>query len=312
MPKILYIDKRFSRERAEVIRTAEQVINRYVAMGYRLTLRQLYYRFVADDLFPANWADPVLKTKNTQRNYKKLGDILNDARLAGLIDWEAIEDRTRELAGNSHWDSPAQIIQACASQFQIDKWQEQKHYVEAWVEKDALEGVVGKAAREMDINFFSCRGYVSQSSMWEAARRLRQRAAQGRECVVLHLGDHDPSGLDMTRDIQERLILFMEDFSPRLTVKRIALTMEQIEEYGPPSNPAKVTDSRFEECRLRYGEESWELDALDPAVIESLIVEQASQYRENKKFEQRQKEEKRHRDLLSRIAGNWDELSRKL
>ena len=77
--------------------------------------------------------------------------------------------------------------------------------------------------------------------MWGAAQRLIGHEKAGRDTVVVHLGDHDPSGLDMTRDIQERL----EMFGSTAIIDRIALTWEQIEEYGPPPNPAKTTDARY-------------------------------------------------------------------
>jgi hypothetical protein len=109
---------------------------------------------------------------NNERNYKRLGSIVNDARLAGMIDWNAIEDRTREIVMNSHWDSPAQILDTCARQYAIDKWQNQKHYVEVWVEKEALMGVVEKVSKELDLTCFSCRGYSSQSAMWRAGMRM--------------------------------------------------------------------------------------------------------------------------------------------
>ena len=106
MPKILYVKKKFASSSIGVIDQANKIIDDYTAQGYKLTLRQLYYRFIAQDLFPDDWLDSSLKTKNTMKNYKHLGDIINDARLAGLIDWEAIEDRTRSVRSLPHWSSP--------------------------------------------------------------------------------------------------------------------------------------------------------------------------------------------------------------
>jgi hypothetical protein len=113
------------------ISKANDIIAEYSAQGFQLTLRQLYYQFVSRDFIP-----------NNLRSYKNLGDVINDARLAGLIDWNSIVDRTRNLQSLAHWRNPAEIIDACASQFRLDRWAPQPRRVEVWIEKDALIGVI--------------------------------------------------------------------------------------------------------------------------------------------------------------------------
>ncbi len=301
MPRIQYREINFGGDRLETIRKANELIVSYGGQGYTLTLRQLYYQFVA-----RAWI------ANKQKEYKRLGDIINDGRLAGLIDWEAIEDRTRELGHNSHWSDPSNIIQAAAQSYAIDKWEDQPYHVEVWVEKDALEGVVGRAAKEVDVNYFSCRGYTSQTAMWNAGRRLAEKVGAGKDCVVLHLGDHDPSGIDMSRDIEERLRMFMGDNSYGLMFERIALNEDQIEAYNPPPNPAKITDSRYEGYRRRHGEESWELDALDPAVIHNLIQNRVISYRNDLSYNALEDREYRDRCLLENVARRWGEVEKAL
>lgn len=224
MPKIEYVPKNFSADRLQMIEKVNGVVAEYQKQGYSLTLRQVYYQMVARDIIP-----------NNMRSYKNLGNLINDARLAGLIDWLAIEDRTRNLRGNSHWSTPGSVIESAAYSYRLDHWQGQQNYVEVWVEKDALIGIVGQICGKLDVAHFSCRGYVSQSEMWAAARRLRRRQEAGQHVILLHLGDHDPSGKDMSRDIQERLITF-ETYG--VTFKRLALNMDQVELYNPPPNPA--------------------------------------------------------------------------
>src|SRR6266550_3926958 len=121
MPKHCYVSRNFSASSVQVIEQANEIIATYTAQGYDLTLRQLYYQFVSRDLIP-----------NRQSEYKRLGSIINDARLAGFIDWDAICDRTRELRDLAHWESPASIVKAVARQFRIDKWATQPHRVEVW------------------------------------------------------------------------------------------------------------------------------------------------------------------------------------
>ncbi len=286
--KIAYIETRFNSKTLGLIEAANSIIKEYDALGYELTLRQLYYQFVSRNLIV-----------NTERSYKNLGEVINNGRLAGKISWKAIVDRTRNLVGNSHWEGPGDIVDACARQFQIDKWATQKNRVEVWVEKDALVGVIERACRSLDVSFFSCRGYTSQSEMWVAAMRLKQYRQGGQTPVIIHLGDHDPSGKDMTRDIDDRLALFM---GKPMEVNRIALNMNQIEKYGPPPNPAKITDSRAKDYIEEFGPESWELDALDPKVLHDLVQKTVLSYREEKQWKAAVKIEDGHKERLSTVA----------
>ena len=256
MPCIEYVPQNFQQKSLDLIEVIDEVIEDFISMGYQLTLRQVYYQLVTGNFIP-----------NDERSYKSVGDLLNNARLAGLIDWESITDRTRNIEIMSLWESPADILRTAALQFKRDLWKDQENYVEVWVEKDALKDIVGQACHPFRVPYFSCRGYVSQSEMWSASQRLIKKSDAGKICTIIHLGDHDPSGIDMSRDIQDRMNLFCAEVS----VRRIALTMDQIEEYNPPPNPAKITDTRAGSYISRYGSSSWELDALHPQVLTELI-----------------------------------------
>lgn len=292
MPKICYTERKFSKRSMEIIDSALAIITEYEAEGYDLTLRQLYYQFVARDLLP-----------NSDRSYKQLGSIISDARRAGLIDWNTIVDRTRFLRKPAAWDSPAELVEACADQFKVDWWENQPTRVEVWVEKDALVGVLEVACEPWNVPYFSCRGYVSDSEIWQAARRILTRHnADGQQTVILHLGDHDPSGIDMSRDILDRLRLFAGSDEEILRVDRIALTMLQIEEESPPPNPAKVTDSRFTAYQNEYGDESWELDSLDPRYITDLIASHIKPLIDDDEWARCQDREDDGRERLRRVA----------
>lgn len=291
MPNIQYKEINFRQSSLDLIKLVNQVIQEYQAQGYELTLRQAYYQLVARGYIP-----------NNERSYKNIGNLINDGRLAGLIDWYAITDRTRNLRGNSHWDTPAEVIESAKYSYRLDKWEGQPNYVEVWVEKDALVDVVGQACRPLDVPFFSCRGYTSQSEMWAAAQRFTRRDDREQR-IIIHLGDHDPSGIDMTRDIQERLEMFGAD----VMVKRVALTMEQIDFYTPPPNPAKLTDSRCWGYIQKFGNESWELDALEPKVITDLITEQVTMYRDDTLYQQVCDQERREKRELQLLCDNYSE-----
>jgi hypothetical protein len=294
MPLICYKTHRFGASALEQIDFANDIIARYAAQGLSLTLRQLYYRFVAADMIP-----------NVERSYKNLGNLVNDARLAGLMDWEAIEDRGRNLIASSHWDDPGDIIQSAARSYRIDKWADQDYRVEVWVEKQALEAVVGMAASPLDVAYYACKGYCSQSEMWRAAQRFEAYVEQGQQPVIIHLGDHDPSGVDMTRDITDRL---NELFGINVEVERIALNKDQIEEYEPPPNPAKMSDSRAGAYVAEHGNESWELDALEPDVLQRLITRTIIGYRDEAQWEAKVAEEAEAREHLKQASSRWSDV----
>ena len=277
------------------IAQAVEIIKEYQADDMKLTLRQLYYQFVARDLIP-----------NSQREYKKLGETISNARLAGLVDWGAIEDRTRNLESNSHWTSPSSIIQSAAYGYAIDKWESQPTRVEVWIEKEALVGVIARLCERLDVPYFACRGYVSQSEQYSAGRRFRGYADNDQHVLILHLGDHDPSGIDMTRDNRDRLDMFSWSGSE---VERIALNMDQVETYSPPPNPAKVTDSRFENYVARYGDESWELDALNPRVLRDLIERRVLDHRDDVLWSQAEDREEEQRMILNKISDNYGDVA---
>jgi hypothetical protein len=297
MSKYAYKPKSLRGERLDAVEKANTIIAEYQAQGFRLTLRQLYYQFFARGYIA-----------NTTQSYKRLGDVINEGRLQGLIDWDAIEDRTRALASLSTWTDPCEIVGACAGQFRVDMWAEQPVRVEVWVEKEALAGVVEVVCQRNRVPFLSCRGYTSQSEMWGAGMRLKEWAERDQDVVILHLGDHDPSGIDMSRDIRDRLAMFIGDAFDRLTFKRLALNMSQVQHYNPSPNPAKTTDSRYESYIRQFGAESWELDALEPSVLADLIDENISVYRDEKRWKLDLDREQEAKSALREASDRWDEV----
>ncbi|MBE3119010.1 MAG: hypothetical protein IMZ50_09680 [Candidatus Atribacteria bacterium] len=253
-----FIDWNPGQKSLALLKHIATILELYRRQGYRLTLRQLYYQMVSRDLIP-----------NNVRSYSSIGDLVSNGRLAGIIDWEMIEDRVRIPARNSHWESPAQILEAAASSYYRDRWEDQECHVEVWCEKDAVSNIIQPVCKKWDVTFMANRGYSSQSAMYEAYQRLRKAGNDGKENWIIYLGDHDPSGIDMTRDITERIGTFLaQSFEG---VNRIALNMDQIDLYNPPENPAKQTDSRFASYLEKYGESSWELDALEPSILSDLV-----------------------------------------
>lgn len=291
--KEAFITKKFTDESLRMIGQVNQILNEMQAKGYTLTLRQLYYQLVSRDVIP-----------NNLRSYKNLGNLVSDARQAGLVDWDHMEDRNRSTKGNQHWENPAEIVKAAHDSYRIDKWEGQPWHIEVMVEKDALSGVLDPVCRRLDISYTANKGYSSSSTMYEIGKRLEEYHDDLRKNVlIIYLGDHDPSGIDMTRDVTERLRMYAR--VDEIEVERIALNMDQIRRWNPPENPAKETDSRAEGYIARFGNSSWELDAVRPEDIDELITTLVLQMRDEELWDARVEKEKQERAALLKFVKNW-------
>ena len=295
--KIAYKNWKPRAESLMIVDQAEKIIEEFQDDGYTLTLRQLYYQFVSKALI-----------ENTERSYKNLGNIITSAREAGLISWTAIEDRTRHYNGEYTNEDPLVPIKTLPWGMIYDQWKRQDTYIEVWVEKEALGNVIERACDPLMVGHMACKGYLSASAAWRAGLRFAAARDDGKDCVLIHLGDHDPSGIDMTRDNNDRLGLYSGSFGT-VDVVRVALNMDQIDEYQPPPNPAKLSDSRARDYISQYGSQSWELDALEPSVIVELIKDTVEPYINRSTWDDVQEMEDEARAELRKVGNHWDEIA---
>lgn len=311
-------------DKKEVCEHIVDIVRRYMKLGYRLTLRQLHYQLVTK-----NWI------VNHDTAYKKLGDILDDCRYSGLIDWDAIEDRGRVPHLVYHADSVAEALQELHEYYRRDRQEGQANVVEVWTEKDALSGILKRPTEKYHVRLVVNKGYTSSSAAYQAYDRVIEALTNGKKFTILYFGDHDPSGLDMVRDITDRIMNFLsrgeklrslesnmmdwwsesglsleemrieglvsdrlvdryyrnsgieldEDFDDykaaqfRYYIERndlfrviaMGLTREQIRRYNLPPNPTKLTDSRADKYIKEHGKTCWEVDALDPDVLNTIV-----------------------------------------
>jgi hypothetical protein len=295
MAKQAYRETNFRSESLRRIEQIQEILEDYP--GQKLTARQVYYQCVARGLL-----------ENNVGNYKKLTALLTDARYAGLVDWDVIEDRGRVPETPPEWENIERLVESALRAYRLPRWEGQGAHAEIWCEKQALAGVIAPIAREYHVTLMINKGYSSSSSMKESADRMisacgfdteefedwqrrcneecgdldpdgnkykkmvdgfaKEMMKIARQAIVLYLGDHDPSGEDMVRDIRDRL----KEFGVKwLKVEKLGLTMEQIRKFNPPPNPAKLTDSRSKGYIEKYGNESWELDALPPDELLRII-----------------------------------------
>jgi hypothetical protein len=297
---IRYIDKRLNDKALVLVGQALQIINEYDAQGLDLTLRQLYYQFVARGLL-----------ENDDRNYERLGTAVNDGRLCGLLPWDKLIDHERNLMGLNTHASPRSFLKDKVQGYRRDLWQEQQWRPEVWVEKKALIGVISDICNQLRVDFFATKGYNSQSEQWRAGQRFAGYIRDGQRPIVFHLGDHDPSGVDMTRDNRDRLEMFA---GTPVMVQRLALNMNQVEEFQPPENPLKMKAGKLSDSRAKayvaMMEErgspdpyvSWELDALEPTYIRNLISDAVKHVRDEEVWGRSLAREVADRDRLKALA----------
>jgi len=285
-------DINFSKPNKKKLKKIDKVITEYEDEGYKLTLRQLYYQLVAKRIIP-----------NNPSEYNKLGTLLRDARMAGIVDWDSIEDRIRKPIIPSRSVDVGEMLRSISINYSSNRQEGQSVYLEVWVEKDALSGILKKITRRYDIGLMVNRGYSSTTALYEASQRYLKQTEEGKDTYILYLGDHDPSGLDMIRDMEERLDIF--GVNPE--IEHIALTKKQIKKYNPPPNPAKVKDPRAKDYIAKFGKTSWEIDALGPKDLTKIVSSGIETLIDMDLFHQQVESEKEKKEKIKSIAARIEE-----
>lgn len=276
----------------ELLDAINEIIEEYQAQGLRMTLRQLYYQLVTRNTIA-----------NQERAYKNLGKLLSEGRLTGHVDWNAIEDRLRKPHKVTEWKNPRQIMEAVVAGYKMDRWALQETYIELWVEKDALAGVLEPIADQYHVVLMVNRGYSSQSAMKESAERFRAQYLKGKHQVkILYIGDMDPSGEDMVRDVEERIYTLSQEVP--VQVVKLAITEAQVAQFTPPPNPTKMTDSRAAAYIEKFGMDSYEADALPPDILAGVARGAIEAEIDFQAWANVVDEEDAHKELL-RQASEW-------
>jgi hypothetical protein len=318
MAKLKYRPVGLTKENVERLELINSIIEDYASQGLVLSLRQLYYQLVTKNVIP-----------NKQKEYKKLSVLITEGRMAGVVDWDAIEDRLRVPYTPSSWSNAKDIVDSAVNSFAMPRQFGQPVHIEVWIEKDALSGVLSRVTSPYHIPILVNRGYSSTSAMHDSFNRFYHAHKQGQKIRILYLGDHDPSGLDMVKDIEERILefffgrhfeqgkrnkripynmfrVYLEQIGLDFEIDQIALTKEQIRKYKPPHNPAKQTDSRYEKYHAEHGAKSWEVDALKPEVLNRIVEKGIAGYLDRDQFERMVKSEEKERNILKSIRKNMD------
>jgi len=283
---------------AQIVKATNDVIAEY--SGIRLTIRQIYYRLVSP---------PYQLFANNIKSYKSLVNLLTKAREKGDVDWRKIEDRRRHIIGGEegYWNPKDFVgrwmsaLRELGDYYARRRWSTQPKYLEVWVEKEALASLFEQASSDWKVYVFPTVGYSSLTMFMEAVTRF---AKIPKPITVLDFRDHDPSGIDMTRDVQERL----ERYGADVEIKRIALTIDQVKELDLAPNPTKIADTRTPKYVELYGDECWELDAYPPDQLSKLIYDSIAQEIDTEEWEAAGDLEKKEKEKIQEALSESDDL----
>lgn len=217
-----------------------------------MTVRQVFYQAVTRGMID-----------KTEREYKgTVVRLLGEMRIGGRVPFGWIADSTRWMRKPNTWSSLEACLKSTAKHYRRSVWDDQDDYIEIWMEKDALAGVMVDVTAEWDVPLMVTRGYASLSFLMSSAETIRETISP---TTIYYFGDYDPSGLDIGRNVEKRL----REFSERddLTFERVAVTPEQIDEFNLPTRPTKKTDTRSK----NFKGESVELDAIPPDDLRALV-----------------------------------------
>jgi hypothetical protein len=202
----------------------------------------------------------------TRAEMQRVYRLLREAREQGVIPWAWVVDETREFERCSVWDDPQEFAATVSGAYRRDFWTQQPNRVEVWSEKGTVRGVLQPILDKYAVGFRVMHGFCGATTIHDVAED-----DDGRDLIVLYVGDYDPSGLYMSEhDLPDRLDKYDGD---HVTLKRIALTREQTDGLPPFPASDKRKDPRHKWFVRHFGDRCWELDALDPNDLRTLVEE---------------------------------------
>lgn len=280
---------RYRRTKVELAKIDDAIFD--IAKAERpVSIRGLFYQMVSRGLVP--------KTDKGENN--GYGVVQREAlkmRRRGELPYGWITDGTRLRLKPETWSSAEEALRITAQTYRRQLWTNQGVHVEIWAEKDAIRGTVYQVTAEYDVPLLIARGYSSETFLYETAEEI---AAEGKPAVVYQLGDHDRDGVRAWNVIQRRLRELVPD-DIDLVFKRLAVTPEQVDEYGLLTRPDK-TDSGFGPCV--------EVDALPSSTLRDLVRDAIEGWIDQEKLRITEIAEDDEREVLQRIAGTRYEWCR--
>jgi hypothetical protein len=274
--------KRQRAPKAEVEARREALLD-IIDDGKPMTVRQVFYQATVHGL-----------VEKAETGYAKVQTDLTLLRRAGELPYHWLADNTRWQRKPATFDSVLDALRETARFYRKALWKDIDAYVEIWLEKDALAGVIYPATSQYDVPLMVARGYASLSFLYNAAEYINDLEVPA---YIYHLGDFDPSGVNAGEKIEETLREMAPDAD--ITFERIAVTPEQITEWNLPTRPTKTSDTRSK----GFGNISVELDAIDPNALRALVQETIEQHLPPHQFAVLKAAEQSEREVISRLVG---------
>lgn len=283
----LYVSSSIKRRRTFAeLNEIDEVIVQVVAAEHPVTLRGVFYRVMS-----------LGAIEKTEAGYRVIGRQLVKLRRAGRVPYHWISDGTRYTLRPDTWDDAEQALTGTAQGYRKSLWRNQDAEVIILSEKDAITGAISPVTNDLDVELAIARGYSSETFAYSVASTLAGNTRAGKTTFVYQLGDHDPSGLDAWRDFQRKV----HRFAPGVDVQmsRLAVTPEQIIEYGLPTRPTKTSDSRAGKFRG----ESVEVDAIEAPELRRLVRRAIEQHLNTVVLQETKSIERAERSWLLTLAG---------
>ena len=275
--------KRKRRTKSELDDVKESILG-IIAENDSMTVRQLFYQMVSRGLID-----------KSEREYNNtVSRLATQMRKFGEMPYDAIADNTRWMRKPASHSSLEGFLEQQQRFYRRDLWQDQDAYVEIWLEKDALAGVLYDVTGHWDVPLRVCRGYASISFLWSAAETIK---LEGKPTFLYYFGDCDPSGRDIPRAVEKSL---REMSGADITFEVVAVTDQQIEEMNLPTRPTKKTDSRSK----NFEGESVEVDAIPPKELKRICRSLIEQHIDEGLLGRHVLIENAERDTLTQIVAN--------
>jgi hypothetical protein len=279
-----YVASHIKRERSTKaeVETRREALLSIIDAGKPMTVRQVFYQATVHNI-----------VEKAETGYTKVQTDLTKMRRGGSLPYDRLTDNTRWQRKPRTFDSVEEALQNTAAFYRKSLWREADSYVEIWLEKDALAGVILPVTAMFDVPLMVARGYASLSFLYSAAEHINDLYVP---TYIYHLGDFDPSGVNAGEKIEETLRELAPD--AEIHFERLAVTREQIREWNLPTRPTKKSDTRSK----GFGKISVELDAIEPNRLRTLVQKVIEQHLPPEQYEVLKAAEESERELIGRLV----------
>jgi hypothetical protein len=228
------------------------------------SVRHVFYRMTDPRLL-----EPVEKSE--RRGYVCVQNRLKLLRLSDRVPYAWITDATRQGFFVNTYHSASDFLFRVAGLYRAPLWKEAMVYVEVWCESRSIAGVIEGDCEELAVSLYPAGGFSSMTLAWEAAQYIANEVAgTDKRIVILYIGDYDPAGVLIDRDIEAKLRKHLAEAGVfDIDFRRIAINEDQIRQYDLPTKPRKMTDRR-----ALHISTSVEAEAMPAAILRRLLREE--------------------------------------